>query len=156
MKKRCSLQKAKPPVGQQKPHRSPAKWVRCGGEARRNEREMTFIKSRRERFAVRDDYHLNIFKCSPDYLESCSTALLGRAAFAVFERISAGKTSAEGRLRRPEHSNAEGWSRPPGGGTQNERTSVRMSFHFGDPAEIRTPDTLLKRQVLCRLSYWVI
>ena len=25
----------------------------------------------------------------------------------------------------------------------------------GDPAEIRTPDTLLKRQVLCRLSYWV-
>ena len=26
----------------------------------------------------------------------------------------------------------------------------------GDPAEIRTPDTLLKRQVLCRLSYWVI
>ena len=27
---------------------------------------------------------------------------------------------------------------------------------YGDPAEIRTPDTLLKRQVLCRLSYWVI
>ena len=27
---------------------------------------------------------------------------------------------------------------------------------FGDPAEIRTPDTLLKRQVLCQLSYWVI
>ena len=26
----------------------------------------------------------------------------------------------------------------------------------GDPAEIRTPDTLLKRQVLCRLSYWVM
>ena len=26
---------------------------------------------------------------------------------------------------------------------------------FGDPAGIRTPDTLLKRQVLCRLSYWV-
>src|SRR5699024_7019169 len=24
------------------------------------------------------------------------------------------------------------------------------------PAGIRTPDTLLKRQVLCRLSYWVI
>ena len=27
---------------------------------------------------------------------------------------------------------------------------------FGDPAGIRTPDTLLKRQVLCLLSYWVI
>ena len=27
---------------------------------------------------------------------------------------------------------------------------------LGAPAEIRTPDTLLKRQVLCRLSYWGI
>ena len=26
---------------------------------------------------------------------------------------------------------------------------------IGDPAGIRTPDTLLKRQVLCRLSYWI-
>ena len=25
-------------------------------------------------------------------------------------------------------------------------------FYFGEPPEIRTPDTLLKRQVLCRLS----
>ena len=32
-----------------------------------------------------------------------------------------------------------------------------MTFRvFGAPAEIRTPDTLLKRQVLCRLSYWGI
>ena len=27
-------------------------------------------------------------------------------------------------------------------------------FFLGAPAEIRTPDTLLKRQVLCLLSYW--
>ena len=27
---------------------------------------------------------------------------------------------------------------------------------FGAPAGIRTPDTLLKRQVLCLLSYWGI
>ena len=27
-------------------------------------------------------------------------------------------------------------------------------FFFGAPAGIRTPDTLLKRQVLCLLSYW--
>ena len=26
-------------------------------------------------------------------------------------------------------------------------------FLFGDPAGIRTPDPLLKRQLLCRLSY---
>ena len=29
-------------------------------------------------------------------------------------------------------------------------------WFYGDPAGIRTPDTLLKRQVLCLLSYWVI
>lgn len=31
-----------------------------------------------------------------------------------------------------------------------------QGFSSGDPAGIRTPDTLLKRQVLCRLSYWVV
>ena len=30
----------------------------------------------------------------------------------------------------------------------------RQDFLFGAPAGIRTPDTLLKRQVLCLLSYW--
>ena len=34
-------------------------------------------------------------------------------------------------------------------------SSIVFGNH-GDPPEIRTPDTLLKRQVLCRLSYWVI
>ena len=29
---------------------------------------------------------------------------------------------------------------------------IKMSGFFGDPPEIRTPDTLLKRQVLCLLS----
>ena len=33
--------------------------------------------------------------------------------------------------------------------------AIQSLRRFGDPAEIRTPDTLLKRQVLCRLSYWV-
>ena len=33
--------------------------------------------------------------------------------------------------------------------------SIPFCF-YGDPAGIRTPDTLLKRQVLCLLSYWVI
>ena len=35
-------------------------------------------------------------------------------------------------------------------------TASKAFISFGDPAEIRTPDTLLKRQVLCQLSYWVI
>jgi hypothetical protein len=42
---------------------------------------------------------------------------------------------------------------------KSEEVKIPNAFAFGifgDPAEIRTPDTLLKRQVLCRLSYWVI
>ena len=34
--------------------------------------------------------------------------------------------------------------------------TIRSPRRRGDPAGIRTPDTLLKRQVLCLLSYWVI
>lgn len=32
----------------------------------------------------------------------------------------------------------------------------RVAYLFGAPSGIRTPDTLLKRQVLCLLSYWGI
>ena len=34
------------------------------------------------------------------------------------------------------------------------RLPTAAGLSFGAPAGIRTPDTLLKRQVLCRLSYW--
>ena len=34
------------------------------------------------------------------------------------------------------------------------KTTETVIFLFGAPAGIRTPDTLLKRQVLCLLSYW--
>jgi hypothetical protein len=41
-----------------------------------------------------------------------------------------------------------------------ELSLIRFAFStvgfFGAPGGIRTPDTLLKRQVLCRLSYWGI
>ena len=37
-----------------------------------------------------------------------------------------------------------------------EHPSKRRGDFFGAPAGIRTPDTLLKRQVLCLLSYWGI
>ena len=65
--------------------------------------------------------NLNISNFRFAILTSCPTALLGRAAFAAFERFAAGKTSAEGRLRRPEHSNAEGCRPPLAAGTQNKR-----------------------------------
>lgn len=34
-------------------------------------------------------------------------------------------------------------------------SAIQCGFEIGEPSGIRTPDTLLKRQVLCRLSYWV-
>ena len=38
---------------------------------------------------------------------------------------------------------------------ENPEASRTSGFLMsGAPAGIRTPDTLLKRQVLCRLSYW--
>ena len=36
---------------------------------------------------------------------------------------------------------------------QKEETPRGVFLLFGDPAGIRTPDPLLKRQLLCRLSY---
>lgn len=38
----------------------------------------------------------------------------------------------------------------------NQFKSRFVSGRFGDPAGIRTPDPLLKRQLLCRLSYRII
>ena len=39
--------------------------------------------------------------------------------------------------------------------SNDKRPDTQMGiWSFGDPPEIRTPDTLLKRQVLCLLSYW--
>ena len=38
---------------------------------------------------------------------------------------------------------------------KRRKTQSFNGVNSGDPAGIRTPDTLLKRQVLCRLSYWV-
>ena len=35
-----------------------------------------------------------------------------------------------------------------------KKDTRKRVFLFGAPSGIRTPDTLLKRQVLCLLSYW--
>ena len=40
--------------------------------------------------------------------------------------------------------------------TQKERHDESRVFLFGDPSGIRTPDPLLKRQLLCRLSYRIM
>ena len=88
--------------------------------------------------------------------ERDKTALQGRAAFAAYERFAAGKTSAQEWLCHSEHFNPEGRSGPTGREVHKKGHDVSRVLFCGDPAEIRTPDTLLKRQVLCQLSYWVI
>lgn len=50
-----------------------------------------------------EHYNLEISNFRLAILTSRPTAHLGRAAFAAFERFAAGKSSAEGRLCRPEH-----------------------------------------------------
>ncbi len=42
------------------------------------------------------------------------------------------------------------------GATRKKSPRQKARRFFGAPAGIRTPDTLLKRQVLCLLSYWGI
>ena len=96
------------------------------------------------------------FKFWTDRLKSCPPALQGRAAFAAFERFAAGKTSTQEWLCHSEHFNPEGRSGPTGREVHKKGHDVSRVLFCGDPAEIRTPDTLLKRQVLCQLSYWVI
>ena len=44
----------------------------------------------------------------------------------------------------------------PGAAGKNIPPPKGEGIFFGAPAGIRTPDTLLKRQVLCLLSYWGI
>ena len=44
----------------------------------------------------------------------------------------------------------------PGAARKNIPPPKGEGIFFGAPAGIRTPDTLLKRQVLCLLSYWGI
>ena len=54
----------------------------------------------------------------------------------------------------PEHLNAEGWSRPSGGGTQNERHLLSADvFRFGPSGETRTPGILLPKQARYQLRY---
>ena len=88
--------------------------------------------------------------------ENYPTGLLAGGAGAPYERFAAGKTSAQEWLCHSEHFNPEGRSGPTGREVHKKGHDVSRVLFCGDPAEIRTPDTLLKRQVLCQLSYWVI
>ena len=51
---------------------------------------------------VAKHYNLDISNFRFAILKYCPTALLGRAAFAAFERFAKGKTSAQGEFTSPE------------------------------------------------------
>ena len=75
---------------------------RSGPSAREAQKERRAISVS---FFLAKHYNLDISNFRFAILRSCPTALLGRAAFAAYERFAGGKTSAEGWLCHPEHLN---------------------------------------------------
>ena len=71
--------------------------------------------------------------------KNCPTALLGRAAFAAYERFAGGKTSAEGWLCHPEHLNHRRAERALGPRSPKRKTRYKRVFLFGGGGESRTP-----------------
>ena len=67
----------------------------------------------------------------------CPTALLGRAAFAAYERFAGGKTSAEGWLCHPEHLNHRRAERALGPRSPKRKTRYKRVFLFGGGGESR-------------------
>ena len=75
---------------------------RSGPSAREAQKERRAISVS---FFLAKHYNPDISNFRFAILRSCPTALLGRAAFAAYERFAGGKTSAEGWLCHPEHLN---------------------------------------------------
>ena len=61
------------------------------------------------------------------------------------------KTLAEGEFISPERFNQKGGAALRAAKSKKKDTPGRVLL-FGDPSGIRTPDPLLKRQLLCQLS----
>ena len=104
-------------------------------------------------FFLRSHYNLNIFKFSASG-QNCTHPAFWPAArvrrtsvFTAGENLGAGAA-----LPTPSIEILKGgaglWPAKP---KKKDMTHGHVLL-FGDPSEIRTPDTLLKRQVLCRLS----
>ena len=96
-------------------------------------------------------YHITK-KSSPQLVSSCGDDLVLQRGFEPRDRGDAAITfyplrSKTLRVWCP------GFERAKPRKEKTDRTR-RSVFSFGAPAGIRTPDTLLKRQVLCLLSYW--
>ena len=90
-------------------------------------------------FVLAKHYNLDISNFRFAILRSCPTALLGRAAFAAYERFAGGKTSAEGWLCHPEHLNHRRAERALGPRSPKRKTRYKRAFLFGGGGESRTP-----------------
>ena len=104
-----------------------------GGEAQK-ERHAISVS-----FFLAKHYNLDISNFRFAILRSCPTALLGRAAFAAYERFAGGKTSAEGWLCHPEHLNHRRAERALGPRSPKRKTRYKRVFLFGGGGESRTP-----------------
>ena len=70
-------------------------------------------------------------------LQKNAKALLGRAAFAAYERFAGGKTSAEGWLCHPEHLNHRRAERALGPRSPKRKTRYKRVFLFGKALQSR-------------------
>ena len=59
-------------------------------------------------------------------------------------------------MKRQKHDDSEGFAFIGKNVKYKKKDTRKLVFLFVAPSGIRTPDTLLKRQVLCLLSYWGI
>ena len=109
---------------------------RSGPSAREAQKERHAISVS---FFLAKHYNPDISNFRFAILRFCPTALLGRAAFAAYERFAAGKTSAEGWLSHPEHLNHRRAERALGPRSPKRKTRYKRVFLFGGGGESRTP-----------------
>ena len=100
-------------------------------------------------FFVAKHYNLDISNFRFAILRSCPTALLGRAAFAAYERFAGGKTSAEGWLCHLEHLNHRRAERALGPRSPKRKTRYKRVFLFGAAGGNRTHNLLITSEMLC-------
>ena len=98
---------------------------------------------------VAKHYNLDISNFRFPILKYCPTALLGRAAFAAYERFAGGKTSAEGWLCHPEHLNHRRAERALGPRSPKRKTRYKRVFLFGAAGGNRTHNLLITSEMLC-------
>ena len=107
---------------------------RSGPSAREAQKERHAISVP---FFLAKHYNPDISNFRFAILRFCPTALLGRAAFAAYERFAGGKTSAEGWLSHPEHLNHRRAEWALGPRSPKRKTRYKRVFLFGTSQHYR-------------------